>query len=94
MLYVVVPLYATYNLFNIIFMVLFYSPVLQYVTAKFARGNLAGNILLSLSYFAVAVALLYLSINQDSWKANGITFLPGLFTFNHLKLQYWRDWNC
>lgn len=73
MLYVVVPLYATYNLFNIIFTILFYSP--KFLLAL-ARSELAGNILLSLSYFAVAVALLFLSVNQDSWKANGITFLP------------------
>jgi hypothetical protein len=88
--YVVVPLYATYNLFNIIFMVLLSPKGLQSQMA-YVRGDLAGNVLLSLSYFAVAVVLLFLSVDQDSWKANGITFLPGLFKFNHSKLQDERD---
>jgi hypothetical protein len=89
MLHVVAPLYAAYNLFNLIFLILFSPHVLPLV---YGLGNvegiiLANNLVLLLSYFGVASVLLVLSINKDCWNVNGDVILQSLFTFPFAKLQ-------
>jgi hypothetical protein len=89
MLHIVAPLYAAYNLFNLIFLILFSPHVLLLV---YGLGNvegiiLANNLVLLLSYFGVASVLLVLSINKDCWNVNGDVILQSLFTFPFAKLQ-------
>lgn len=88
MLYVIVPLYAAYNLFTFIFTIVFSDHGLPYDSSltKVESATLANNILLLLSYFAVALALLVLSINRVSWNIGG-TAQP----INIPAQQYWSQ---
>jgi len=88
MLHVVAPLYTAYNLFNLIFLILFSPYVLPLVYLRNVEGIiLANNLVLLLSYFGVASVLLVLSINKDCWNVNGDVILQSLFTFPFPKLQ-------
>jgi hypothetical protein len=82
MLYVVAPLYAFYNLLTFIFTIVFSDHGLPYTSSAstFESATLANNLLLLLSYFSVAFALLFLSINRANWNIGGAA-QPGTLPF-------------
>jgi len=73
MLYVVAPLYAFYNLLTFIFTIVFSNHGLPYTSSQltFEKATLANNLLLLLSYFLVALALILMSINRTNWNVGG-----------------------
>jgi len=87
MLYVVAPLYAAYNLFTFIFTIVFSNHGLPPTSSltTFEGAALADNLLLLLSYSAVAFTLLFMSIKQANWNIQGGTVQPT----NVPTQQYW-----
>ena len=80
MLYIVTPLYAVYILFTLIFLIVS-SKRLELDTIGYNGAVFASNLLLQLSYFAVAFSVLSLSVNREKWDVNGGTIQPSLFSF-------------
>lgn len=78
MLYAVTPLYAAYNLFTFIFTIVFSNRGLPPTSSQttFESAVLANNILLLLSYFAVAFSLVFMTINRTNWNIGGGNVQP------------------
>jgi len=78
MLYVVAPLYAAYNLFTFIFTIVFSNRGLPLTSSQttFESATFAYNLLLLLSYFAVAFMLLFMTVNRSNWNIQGGTVQP------------------
>jgi len=92
-LHVVAPLYAAYNLSNLIFLILF-SPHGLPSSINFTTYEgvvLANNILLLLSYFGVASALLVLSINKECWSVNADDILRTNMTTQQDRAQHMQS---
>jgi hypothetical protein len=82
MLYVVNSLYAIYNLFNFVFLILLSNNGPFFLgPAAFDIATLVKNALMLLAYFAVAFALLFLSVNQGNWKVGGGAVQPCSFKY-------------
>jgi len=89
MLYVVAPLYALYTLFTLIFTIVFSERGLPATITQttYEGAILAMNLLLLLSYFAVAFALVLMSISRANWDIPGATVQPT----NVPTQQYWQQ---
>ncbi|KIM71419.1 hypothetical protein PILCRDRAFT_830340 [Piloderma croceum F 1598] len=90
MLFVVAPLYAFYNIVTFIFSIVFSNHGLPPNSSQttIESATLAQNLLLLLFYFAVAFAILFLSINRKNWNAQGGTMHP---IGNVATKQYWAQ---
>jgi len=73
MLYVVTPLYTIYSLFTLGLMVIFSNNGLLPFTKQntLEAATLTNNGLLLSAYFAVAFALVLISVNRNNWKIGG-----------------------
>lgn len=89
MLYIITPLYAVYILFTLIFLIVWSRPFVVYSTNGHNGVVFASNLLIQLSYFAVAFSVLSLSVNREKWDVNGGTIQPSLFSFHPSQL-----WDC
>lgn len=80
MLFVVAPFYSIYNIVTFIFTIVFSNhglPIDSSLTT-IESATLAQNLLLLLFYFAVAFALLFISINRENWSGQGGTMQPSM----------------
>jgi hypothetical protein len=73
-----------YNLFILVFLILL-SPSVATITLEVAV--LVNNLLMLMSYSAVAFALLFLSVNKENWNVKGGTVPLSPFTFYFSKSQ-------